>query len=391
MSAITTECLQLINGEDGFLPSELARRNVGERFTPDEKHLLANALRCRWREMSFNRQEAPILDIASNFQWGVYQDGELYVLSSRKGREAAENLKGSHLYTCMKFERPDDVVVFNTMMDNIGGGSVVVATMYFPCARGDRPEYRNGDTGLQEMLVVETLMRDIKSRKVGGLVTIEGHSPVLSWLALKHGISNLDLSALPALCETAIFSGFLDGVPLLAVGADDGASEMGFFVKELLGAEDAIYGNKKKLNRQTIVTYSEEGLAKIPGKMLVVGEDIIGTGRTMRSSFDVFFNHGAKGVVVLVDFPIFAGNALELLGVDDRIKIVTTDGRTPMADIGQCRNIVQVPMFERLSQVLDLDKAGVDFWSPAGQQALLALGLSLSPWQIYNLQEPFSH
>lgn len=379
------EALRSFVDRASLLSPTLAGRDPLERFGLPEKAELAGLVKEAWREIRFNRAEAPVVLLRdATFQWGSYPDGEAFVLSTSDGRRLVEDLGGRDVYTVVNLETERDVVAARTILQRLGPGAVVVGSMYFPYQRGDRPEFRADHPELQELLVLETLVEDMTRSGVRGMVVCDSHSPAFSWFGLKHEMAVLDVSAIPGMLAEASRLHFLEGERLIVVGGDDGAREMTLLVQDILGCKDVIQGEKTKVGGRTNVVFSPEDLAKVRGVIAVLPEDIISTGKTMAAVCSNLIDAGAERVVILATYPIFAGEAVDLFGSDDRVKIITTDGRTPLHDIRRSENIVQIPVQQRLYDLLLLDQQRVDFWSEEGRQELASLGLCLAPWQIYD-------
>jgi phosphoribosylpyrophosphate synthetase len=376
----------------GLLTPSLANRDVGERFNFSEKLEMANLLREAWNNMNFNRSTAEIEGLRnSNFEWGNWPDREAYALSTESGRELRHKAKQQDLYTVVNLETEGDILAMRTTFDDIGAKGYVIGTMYFPYQRGDRPELSSANTNKQELILLRRLVKDVAASNVTGMVVVDSHSPAFPWFALNDGIAVLDLTAIPAMYEAAEDCGFLEGRKRVALSSDGGALEMGLYVRELSGAEVSIQGVKSKTKEDgrivTQVSFRDEDLVRVSGADVILPEDIISTGSTMLESINDLFDAGAERVVILATYPIFAEEALSRLGFDDRVKIVTTDGRTPMSDIAQSKNIIQVPIFDKIYDILELDRGRLDFWSREGRDQLRQLGLDLAPWQLYDLRD----
>jgi phosphoribosylpyrophosphate synthetase len=373
---------------ENLLPNDLINRDIRQRFSAEEKVILAPALHRSWNErLVFNRAEAEIISLRNgNCAWGHYPDNEAFAVITPQGRNLQPQVQGNDLYAVVNLEDDRDVVATRAILNGkLRPRSVIIGTMYFPYQRGDRPELRGVEGDDEEIVIVETLIQDMATAKVKGMVVVDSHSPAFSWYALRHGISILDISALPSMVNVARQNGLFEGYRLVAAGGDDGALEMGYAVGELVGTDTVVTGNKSKYAGKTTVSFSEDDLALVDGSIVVIGEDIISTGGTMSDSINKLLNAGAERVVILATYPIFADKALERLGFNPKVKIITTDGRIPQSVLHTSENIIVVPTIHKIESVLKLDKQGTDFWSQEGNQALTDLGFCLSPWQMYDL------
>jgi phosphoribosylpyrophosphate synthetase len=365
-----------------FDATNLAHRDVSARFTEAEKSELSFIIEKAWKDLHKDElyRNAEILSFTSeNYEWGKYPDGEAFALVNPHGRQLTDGKYASHLYASVNLEDSDDVLATQTILNHLHRPNTILCTSYFPYQRGDRTEIR--ENGNQELLLLNTLVMNIRNSCVKGLIHSNPHSPAFPWFCLKAGMAPLSLSTLPGLIREADSLGFLSGRDVVTANSDDGAKSSRQFLSKYICCDDSINGLKRKENGKTIVTYSEEDLRKVKDKIVVFTEDIISTGGTMISSILQLLNRGqAYRVVILATFPIFAGYALDRLGNDPRIQIITTDGRTPIADIRKSNNINVVPVKDKLPKILELDRQGIDFWSPTGKQKLEEQGLCLFPW-----------
>lgn len=366
-----------------YLPENLSGRSLEDRFSQSEKAQLAELLRAAWNTCgSFNREQAEVIPLRNGlFSWGTYPDGEAWVHKDEVAKEMQRRTTGKDLYSVVNMEDADDVLAVRAVLDFLEPKRSVLGTMYFPYQRGERSDLVPGQPNKSLVILVKTLAKDLALAGVDGLVMIDSHSPAFPWFLLKYGVRALDLTSIPGMLKTASALGFLDNPNTVVAGGDDGAKEMGYFLARLTGARKVLEGKKTKTSGKTEVRFDEEDLEGVSGATVLVAEDIISTGTTMSLTFDTLFKAGAKNIVVLAAYPIFAGNALEKLGMDSRVKIITTDGRTPLADLTSSKNITVMKMKGSLQQVLELDKEGVDFWSEEGILALEKLGFALAPWQ----------
>jgi len=364
-----------------FVTSSLANRDITQRFSDKEKSELALYIQQSWENLHQDAQyrQAEILSLTSeNFTWGKYPDAEAYARVDQHRQAVINSKHDTHLYASVNLEDSDDVLATQTILLQLQRPNTILGTAYFPYERGDRPEIHVD--GSQELLLLNTLIMNIQHSGVRGLIHISPHSPAFPWFCLKAGISPLSLSIIPGLIKEAAKQGFLDDI-IITANSDDGAKSSRLFLTNYIQCEDSINGTKRKENGKTIVTYTEEDFRKVKNKTVIFTEDIISTGGTMASSIFQLLNQGqAKRIIILATYPIFAGNAFERLGLDSRIQIITTDGRTPMTDITKSNYVTIIPVKDKLPKVLELDKQGVNFWSQTGKEKLEELGLCIFPW-----------
>lgn len=360
-----------------LLYPDLRNRDPKNRFDYEEKKLLAINIREAWGVSPERRNTVPLVSFESATEAGNYKDTEHYVLKS------PDLPRLDRLDVITNFQTPQDVQDFRAVIDELDNPQTTLATMFFPLQRGDRPKERLN--GKIEVLLLRRLIRDLSVSNIRRLIVSASHSPAFSYFALEAGIAVIDVIPLPAMFDAAVEKGLFQGKTIVPVTSDYGAGDMGKVVEELAEErgilfEPTIHGKKTKIHNITEVSFPEEELVRVKGKVAVIPEDILATGGTLNSTASQLLEAGAEEAVILVTYPIFAGEALQRLGNKKRVTIITTDGKTPLVNITDVRNIIEIPIFERFTSVLDLDRQGIDFWSEDGEQGLKDRGFCLNPW-----------
>lgn len=367
-----------------LLSPRLQNRDIRKRFTPEEKILLAQNIREVWRISPKHQETVPIVAFNTVIKSGAYKDEEPYLLKS-------PNIPiGNQLDITANLQTPQDVLNLRSVIDELGNPETTLATMIFPLERGDKPAIRTHGEKMIEVLLLRRLIRDLSVNNIRRLIMSGSHSPAFSFFALEAGISVIDVIPLPAMFGFAVEKGFLKDEIIVPVTSDEGARDMGQLIEKLAGeknisSEATVHAHKTKANNKVTIHFKEGNLEKIKGKTAVIPEDILSTGGTIEDTTNQLLGAGAKEVVILVTYPFFAGDALERLGNKEKITIITTDGLTPLRDImtldGQpVHNIIQIPILEHFSSIMNLYRQGVDFWSREGKQELKNRGFCLNPW-----------
>ena len=121
-------------GDRGLLSESLARRDILQRFDPEEKVELAALLRSVWEGVDFRRNEAPIISLQDGyFKWGIYPDDEVKVLSTPEGRALAKDTEGEDLYALVNLETLLDMfVAMGVLTSRLKPEKVTLGTMYLP-------------------------------------------------------------------------------------------------------------------------------------------------------------------------------------------------------------------------------------------------------------------
>lgn len=360
-----------------LLYPDLQNRDQRKRFNHKEKELLAANIKDVWGVSPERQNTVPLIGFESVTKADNYRDTEPYVLKN------PDLPRTDRLDVIVNLQTREEVHNFRAVIDELGNPYATLATMYFPLQRGDRPEAR--PSGEIEVVLLRRLIRDLSVNNIRRLIISASHSPAFSYFALEAGIAVVDVIPLPAMFDAAVEKGLFQGKTIIPVTSDYGASDMGKVVEEL--AEErgvlfgpTVHGKKTKIHNITEVSFPEEELVRVKGKVAVIPEDILATGGTLNDTTDQLIAAGAEEVIILVTYPIFAGEALQRLGNRERVTIITTDGKTPLRDISSAKNIIQIPIFERFASVLDLDRQGIDFWSEQGKAVLRSIGFCLNPW-----------
>ncbi len=301
-----------------LLSDSLRRRNPRDRFTHLDKRQLTIDLQNAWmNNPEWSAEIARIIDFSAIAEMGYYIDGELSIkLNTNMEREILDNPM-QPLYVVTNMETPDDLLGVEAVLDELQNPHTTIATMYSPLQRGDRPELKPNNQ--REVVLLRTFLRNLYRSGVRRMIVCDSHSPVFTQLALEQGIRILDLTILPLLFNHARTVGLLEGAPLYAVSGDDGASEMGELVASLAchqgyACDQHLTGSKQKRDGKTTIEFPADKLVQLQGKVAVIAEDIISTGKTLNNVIDQLLSAGAARVVVLVAYPIFAGEALQILG-----------------------------------------------------------------------------
>ena len=367
-----------------LLHPSLRNRDVSLRWDdPYEKMELARNVREAWEFALLDPRRGEIIDFNTTVARHRYKDGEDSAVKKNDIPFANDNID-----ILANLETVKDVHALRAYLDENNNPKSTLATRYFPLERGDRPGIRRDDQGHligTEVMLLRRELRDLTVNNIRRLILSNSHSPALTADLLEAGISVVDVISLPGLFDFAYEKGFFDNTVLIPVTGDYGAGAMGELVEKLAGekrikSENSIHAKKIKKDNKTKVVFDPEQLKRIEGKTAVIPEDILATGGTMEDTTKQLLEAGAKEVIIMVSYPIFANSALEKFKNNPKIKIITTDGFTPQTDISQADNIFQISTKDTFKQVLELDRKGVNFFMPQGKEELRKLGFCLNPW-----------
>lgn len=367
-----------------LLDPSLKARDIGRRWGPPEKIILANNIKKIWEKSMWPARKEETLDFNAIVQMGTYKDNEPYSLKKK------DFFTTKRTDVLARLETDRDVHALRAFLDENKNPQSTLITMFFPLERGDRPEIRREETGTgkdigTEILLLRRELRDLAVNNVRRLIISGSHSPAFSFFLLEAGIAVIDVIPLPAMFEFALQQEFFGNKIIIPVTGDVGAGAMGELVEKLaaenhVNSENSIHALKTKAGNETVVHFDPEDLKRIKGKIAVIPEDILATGGTLKDTSDKLIEAGVEEVVILVSYPFFANSALQRLGNNPKIKIITTDGFTPQTDISQADNIFVMPIFNRFAGILDIDRKGMNLFSPQGKAELKDRGFCLNPW-----------
>ncbi len=400
---------------NSLLPSEIQNRPLDIRFSAWEKQILAQRLfdlryaspECRLPyDQKFNLQKDAAFVQYPDYEFTLMvKDEELIRLLNETGS----------IHIVGRAQTANEVLCVCNLLSLIRShgrfAPITYVTSYFPLQRGDRYQQQiltvsnqqqmafdkhaqdedtanESEVAFTEMMPLAELVARLGSLGTKRIIQIDSHSPVSSFLALKEGIHAVDLSAIPLMFRAGVEAGlFSQQAQYIPVVGDDGAREMGLLGKDILTelgfvCADLLQGEKVKTLTSKEITFNEEALTAVRGRVAVIVEDIISTGGTMLETYLKLKAAGATKIIILATYPIFAKEALNNLNLPD-LFIITTDGRTPVKDISQASNILQVPMLRHLDTIAEFDQKDGNYWDPKSQDYLRKLGFCLAPWQTH--------
>jgi len=366
-----------------LLNPSLKGKDINKKWEPQEKIILAQNIKKVWENSMWKPRQGQALNFNAVVIRGKYKDKEPFAL--KKNNVPLSNKKIDIL---ANLETVDDIHALRAYLDEINNPQSTLATRFFPLERGDKPGLRYSESGEEkhtEILLLRRELRDLTVNNVRRLIISNSHSPALAFFLLEAGIPVVDVISLPAMFDFALEQGFFGNKTIVPVTGDYGAGAMGELLEKLtaeknISSENSIHALKTKSGNETKVHFDSEQLKRINGKTAVIPEDILATGGTLKDTAEQLIEAGAEEVIIMVSFPLFANNALERLGNNPKIKIITTDGFTPQTDISQANNIYIVLTAETFASILELDKQGVNFFSPQGKAELRDKGFCLNPW-----------
>lgn len=255
-----------------------------------------------------------------NAEFKVFPDGETRFSSEEK-------VAGKNIILVQSTYPPVDAHLFQLMLAshhlNQEGAKVTAVVPYLAYARQDK-EFLPGE-GVT-LGVVAHLMRSVGVRR---LVTVDIHSA--EGLSL-FSFPIYSVSAIPSLVEYT--KSELELSDPVVISPDFGGSRRTEAFAQLYGAK--FLQLSKTRDRVTgDVTLKDTNL-DVNGKEVVIVDDIISTGGTVRAAAEVAKKQGAKAVLAVCVHGLFAGGAIEKLqkaGVDTIVSTNTVPGQYSKVDV----------------------------------------------------------
>lgn len=255
-----------------------------------------------------------------NAEFKVFPDGETKFTVS-------DNVSGKSVILVQSTHHPVDQHLFQLLLASHqlseGGAKVTAVVPYLAYARQDK-EFLPGE-GVT-LGVVAHLMRSVGVRR---LVTVDIHSA--EGLAL-FSFPTYSVSAIPSLVTHAKEK--LELRDPVVISPDLGGSKRTEAFAQLYGAP-FLQLSKSRDRRTGEVTVKEAEL-QVDGKDVVIVDDVISTGGTVRAAAETVKKQGARRAIALCVHGLFVGGAVELLEKASVKTIVSTNtvpGRFSQVDV----------------------------------------------------------
>ena len=212
-----------------------------------------------------------------------------------------EKVAGKSVFLIQSTHPPGDQHLFQLLLASHQlseqGAKVTAVIPYLAYARQDK-EFLPGES--ITLGVVAHLMRSVGIRR---LVTVDIHSA--EGLAL-FSFPAYSVSAIPSLVNyTKEQLGLTDPV---VISPDFGGSKRTEAFAQLYGAR--FLQLSKTRDRSSGDVMVKDSQLEVEGKEVVMVDDIISTGGTMKAAAEVVLRHGAKKALVVCVHGLFAGDAL---------------------------------------------------------------------------------
>ncbi len=211
---------------------------------------------------------------------------------------------------------------------DLGAERLIGVLAYFPYARQDE-RFKPG-----EAVSLVTVLKLIRSVGVDHLITVDAHRHRVLDMESVLGVPHTDVSAMPLLARYAVASGLVDGERSVIIGPDAEAEQWAALAAHELGVEHSSL-RKVRLGDREVEVETTRGI-DVKGMDVLVVDDIISTGGTIREAYRLLRGLGAKRVVVGVTHALLVDNALAKIleeGVDDVFSTDTVPNPTTRVSV----------------------------------------------------------
>jgi ribose-phosphate pyrophosphokinase len=237
-----------------------------------------------------------------------FPDGEVYVKIEALGEKDV-------VFVQAGYPNPNDAIIellfAADAAKELRAEKLTAVIPYFPYARQDKI-FKEG-----ESLSLRAISKALQSAGISKLITVDAHCRSDYGSYSLYGLQAENVSAGRLLVEHVKKKFGLDSV--FVISPDFGASEL---VANAVGEGDE--QGKFKKTRSGDYDVSMEGELDVKGKCVLVLDDIISTGGTMRKAIEKARDSGAEKIFAAATHGIFGGDSVEKLrrGSD---YLVTTD------------------------------------------------------------------
>jgi ribose-phosphate pyrophosphokinase len=244
-------------------------------------------------------------------QLETFSNGETYC-------RYEQSIRGADVFLVQTGCRPMDTHIMELLLmiqsAKLGSAKRVTAVLpLMPYARQDRKAKPR---------------EPISARLIADLLQVAGADRVLTMDLHAGQIQGFFSVPVDHMTALPVFASFFQDrlrgheAELVSVAPDEGGAKLATRFAEMVGADFAMMHKTRPSRDQVRVT---EVTGDVRGRICIVGDDVIMTGRTLRANVDRLLKAGASAVWLYATHGLFSGDALELLGHEDIAGLVVTD------------------------------------------------------------------
>ncbi len=243
-----------------------------------------------------------------------FPDGEKYV-------RLLDDVKGEDVVFLQSAVFSPDEYLVETLLavDSMkeDAKSVTVVLSYFPYARQDE-RFKPG-----EAVSLVTVSKLIRSVGTDHLLTVDVHRHRVLDMRSLVGIPYVDASAMPSLARYAVDTGLVDRGNMAVIGPDAEAEQWAALAARELGVDHASLVKNRLGDREVKVKVTRD--VDVRGKDVLLVDDIISTGGTIREAAKLLSELGARKIVVGATHALLVENALVKILEDGVEEVFSSD------------------------------------------------------------------
>ncbi|CAH1850065.1 ribose-phosphate diphosphokinase [Convivina intestini] len=264
-------------------------------------------------------------------QLEMFADNEIY-------ERIEDSVRGMDVYVIQSISDPvnDNFIKLMIFIDAIrrtSAKSINVIMPYFGYARSDRKARS------REPIVARLIADMLESQGVKRMLTMDLHTGQV------QGFFDIPVDHLLAMpVQTHYFyERGLTGDDVVVVASNPSSLKMVQRFAKILGAQWALVDRRQDEDDQRTKPYQITG--NVAGKVALILDDMIDTGRSMVLASEAIQAAGARHIEAVATHAVLSGSAVELLENSPIERVVVT-------------NTIEVPANKRFSKLVDLSVAG---------------------------------
>lgn len=239
-------------------------------------------------------------DRLAKVEYKKFPDGEIYVRALEKFKGDVVVVQGTH---APQYENLIELLLLVNMAKENGAGRVTAVVPYFAHARQDKV-FEAG-----EIVAAELVGKLLAAAGADRVVTVDLHFHRKEGEFNLFGVKGYNVTAADVLADY-VRTKFPE---VMIITPDIGSAEQA----------KKVGGVSLQKKRKDSYTVEMKGLPEVEGKDVLILDDMVTSGGTMRKAIDLVRKAGARKVIAAATHAAFSGDGYEKVGVADLV--VTTD------------------------------------------------------------------